>query len=566
MNQSTQVNTAKSHQWVAQHWFTLIVIMAAILIGLSVANFLHTHKKIAAPARYQLTQNALKNQFFVSQLLLEQQHKLVKIDHGELAHQALKQVWQQPAETAKHTTVILLTVSQNQSNDIPAILNWMQRGGHLVTFSQDVLPFDPKNTDQSTNDSQLASYSVNENALLTHLGIKNVQTDNPHRRLMAQLNNQAAATPLPTSPIADDSLTLASKVLLKLPSVLTTPSTNSSQTNNVGGVGIVMSSSNPGRLDTQAFFQKYPKATPIADYNWFEGLGNTKNVKTLTQNQLILKNANQWQVLPLNKPQLAAVTQKIIAEPYNFVPANQALMDVRFGQGRLTIANDNEIFSNPAARFLADKQALRQNQNYAKNSVWASLLQPPDSPNIAQFDNAYLLNYLTADRNTVWLVPNVSVPSLPTLLWRNLTWACVAFILCVLAGLLALPKRFGRAKVYQDDSQTNIFGYFDQVGEYVWQDDQANALVSQNRERLLEKIVATYPQLQQLQQLQPINSQAPQNRQIDPQKVCQLLADNLGISYQMVALALFEPWQSEQQFISISRAFALLAKRLKQKL
>lgn len=556
---------SQSSSFVKRHWFIMLVGIAVLLIGLSVVNFFLTHKKVAAPARYQLTQNANKNPFFASQLLLEAQGKQVHVDQGETAHRELKQVWQQPSDTAQRTSVLLLTVSKEQENDIPAMLDWVKRGGHLVTFSKNTLQVAKKSSNNADNNEQeneqenkqnLTEYLTNENALLNYLGIKNIQRDDPHGKLLASASAVIAqidddtVNPADTNPSNTDSttaqpITLHAKVLLRLPT----------DNNKNMGTGIVMSSANMGYLDSQAFWQKYPQARPIADYNWFDGMSTSNSAASVasTPNQFALKPANQWHTPPLNAAQLATLKQTIVAHPQYVVPAQQALLDINLGQGRLTITNDNEVFTNPSGRFLSDRQAYLQQRDNHQSLIWQHLQQPSDSPNVAQFDNAYLLSYLLTGRDNVWLVPDISVPSLPVLLWRHLKWACIAFVLCTVTGLLALPKRFGRAKRYQNDSQSNIFGYFHHVGQYLWHNDQANALVSHNRERLLDKILARYPQLAYTDNL-------ANPRQIVPERVCQVVADDLGIGYQSVALALFEPWHTEQEFIRISREFALLKK------
>lgn len=527
--------TLAKKQWFRRHWFIILLAVAVLLIALSVLNFFMTHHKVTAPPLYRLTPTAVKNPLFASQLLLEQQHKKVTVDHGETAHRELKQVWQQSADNAKKTTVMLLSVSQNQQQDIPAMLDWVERGGHLVTFSQDTLRVEKDETDNASN---LANYQVNENALLTYLGIKNLQDGSWHdsfsERMQARINASASTSATASSPVAtEQTIILASKVLLRLP---VTPYQK--------GVGIVMASANVGRLDSTGFFQKYPQAKPIADYNWFS-----------EQN---LKDPSQWQALPLNDNQLTALKKAIDDKSKRFVPAEQALLDVRLGQGRLTITNDNEVFTNPSSGFLAEKQQ-RQNDSgaMAQNRVWQALTQSADSSNVARLDNAYLLTYLLDGRDQVWLVPDVSVASLPVLLWRNLKWACVAFLLCVIAGFMALPKRFGRGKRYQSDSQTNIFGYFDHVGEYLWQNDQAKALVAINRERLLDKILASYPQLSQ-----SLTQDVQTQRYIDRQQVCEVLANDLGMGRHSVVLALFEDWHNDKEFLQISREFAFLSQKL----
>lgn len=545
MSLSTLSTQNKSRHWLSQYWFSLLIGLAALVIALAVMNFYRTHKKVSGPPLYQLTPSASNNSLYASQLLLQAQHKKVTVGQGETAHRELKTVWQQSEDEAKKTSVMLLTVSKEQEVDIPDMLDWVERGGHLITFSQDILK--QENSDTKPNDkvegSELTDYENNENALLTYLGIQNVSTNNVHDNHDFLAEHPASTTSVAThsASITPQEIQLHRKVLLKLPANPLAPQTSQ-------GIGIVMSSSNVGQLNSEAFWQDYPDAKPIADYNWFN---NPQQPQALT-----LVDASQWQTPPVNTAQLTKLQQAIAKEPSDFIPANKALLDIKLGEGRLTIANDNEIFTNPSPSFL---ESHRKDNKQSPTTAWEHITEFNYLPNVAANDNAHLLSYLVKDRETVWLVPDISVASLPTLLWRNLKWACIAFILCVIAALLALPKRFGRWERYQSDSQTNIFGYFNHVGEYVWQNDQAAALVEQNRERLLDKILAKYPQL--VSHTHPSEQQG-YVREIDRQQLCQVVSEDLGIGFASVALALFEPWQNEDQFLRISREFAFLNKKI----
>lgn len=527
------IKTTLRRDWLKEHWFIIVLLIAALVIALYTAYFLMTHHKVPDTPRYQLTPQAMQNRLFVAQQLLTQQDKAVHLTKGEVAHQGLKQVWQQPASNAKHSAVVLLTVSQSQKPDIEAMLRWVERGGHLITFSNETLR-DPDNSNDSDTtidrDEALSRYWLNENALLHFLQIRSVQTQDPHEMMQNILNLNVQAPSSDTqSPVTPSGIRLATKALLRLPAIT-----------HEGGiipdkyVGVIINTDHTRHLQSEAFFQRYPNAKPIADYNWF--------------NPDIAQGEQTIRLLPMqniadNQP-AQALSATLRTDVQHYLPADEALLDVHWGQGRLTVLNHDAMFNNPSADDLPPKSST---------SLWQTLNEKPAyPPSVANFDNAYLLQYLLAGRDQVWLVPDIEVASLPTLLWRHLKWATLAFGIATLAALLAMPRRFGRMRVYQTDTQTNIFGYFNHVGQYLWHSDQGRALVQDNRERLIERIVARHPAVMTQPQAADIW------QRVDKAILCERVSDETGISRGAVALALFEDWQTERGFLHMSRAFAQL--------
>ncbi|MFW2176990.1 MULTISPECIES: hypothetical protein [unclassified Moraxella] len=584
-------NTHKGSSWLKEYWFILVLVAVALLIAGYMAMFFITHKKVADKPIYQLTAEANRNRLYASQLWLQQQHKKVHVSKGEIAHQQLKQLWQQPASQAKNSAVLLLTVSKNQQADMDKMLAWVERGGHLITFSQSMLKVpnqsttDNKDADKQAEADDLTEkqhrYQLNENPLLIHLGIVHQQRYDAHQDLLSEIAETNSATQTGTQPSSAsvtsatpkgcdkcNELQLASKVLMRLPM----SSERDIDTPNGNFIGMVLNTKDLGGLVTEQFWQKFPKAKPIADYDWW---------KKSPQTQKDI----QWQsvVNPLTTTEQRQFTTEVQNNPKISLPASEAILDVQMGQGRLTIINDNNVFINPKGFDINDlsdepndkddksdkgnKSETDENEAQAsihlnlspnvssspsKSHVGQLLVQLPNyTANLAQMDNAYLLQYLLAKRGNVWLVPDIEVANLPTLLWQQLHWACLAFILLLVMGYLALPKRFGRTQVYQTDSQTNIFGYFDHVGQYLWQTDKAEQLVTANRERLLEKIVAYHPNL-----VKTVNVNVMQA--VDKLEVCRVVADTVGIGRSQVAVALYDPWQNEREFLAMSRQFAVL--------
>ncbi len=483
--------------WIKDNWFVVLVVIVLLYFIFRVVEFFVTHERVEGQPIYQQNQQAISNRFYASKLLLEKNGKQVKSSTGDNAVYTLKEVWRQPASQAKKSAVMLYTISKEQEQTIPDMLAWVERGGHLITFSQDRLYLEE---DKKIGDDKeaLNRYFIDENQLFNELGIINHTKSDNYGHYLSDENI----------------VNLSDKVLLRLPSE-----------NNKEYIGAVVTLSTTRELNTERFWKKYPNSQEIADYRWI----------TLQKNKVtLLPTTNNF-----STSQQQAIIQKI--DPKNIHRPNQAIFDVKMGQGRVTIFNESQIFTNP-------RKVERELQTTDKHDYrWQLLLEDNYKINISRLDNAYLLQYLLTNREQIWLVPDVSMPNLIEILWRNMKWACIAFMICLLMGFLALPKRFGRTKTYQTDSERNIFGYFDHVGQYLWATDEARAIVAENRYRLLEKIIARYPELVQ------IVGQMP-----EPYQVCQKLARETNLSPNAIQQALYDDWQNSQQFLQISRQFALV--------
>lgn len=489
-----------------ENWFFWLFSLVIVLLLMYVGYFFLTHERVVSHLDYQIKQEAMNNRFYLAQLLLEKNGKEVYSENGKIASQQLKQVWQQSTEQAKKTAIILYDVTKSQERQIPQMLSWVRKGGHIITFSKNTLYY------QKDNDlkNQQLSYEMYENFLLTQLGIVNKEFP-----INSSKEESTVKTPIH----------LTDKVLMYLPDVKN-PANQ--------GIGVLLSSTVNAQfqLDDEKFWQRFPDAKKIADYRW---LIWQKDSITLRDTRNAMTNSQKQQLIDL-----------INVKPKAYIPPEQVMFDVSLGQGRITVFQDNLVFTNPSNIYLSKKQTsdkLTENQY-----TWQVLTNHLDYPNnITNLDNAYILQYLLQDRNQIWLIPHVEVPNLLTLLWSSLKWACVAFLLCILMGLLAIPKRFGRIRRYQTDSGRNIFQYFNKIGQYLWFTDKAKALVTENRHYLLEKIIVKHPYLvTEIEQF------------VEPQVICQTVADEMNIGNHTVYQALFADWHNAQQFWQITRQFVQL--------
>lgn len=413
------------------------------------------------------------------------------------------------------------------------MLRWVEHGGHLVTFSQEFLFFDDVNKDKNDQVVQdnLRRYQLSENVLLTHLGIQRTTAKNKPTPASDTLEPSAQET-ANSETISQENGNQTSKLKLFDKVVMRLPAPTASEPNNT--VETVVAIDNSSHLDTTEFWQKYPKAQKWADYNWLNDSG-----------QLVAPS--QTAMTASEQQQLSQAVAEIEKKSDPSLKADEVMLDVKMGEGRLTVLNDRYVFTNPDSDILQNIAEINARPpDNTHSPVWQSLQTQTRSvinpSSIATLDNAYLLKYLMAERDQIWIVPDIDVPSLPVMLWRSVKWACVAFLLLLAVGLLALPKRFGRIRAYQTDSERNIFGYFDHVGQYLWQTDEAKAIFSQNRTRLIEQIIAKQPHFAKL----------------DPEQLCQAIAEQLNIGKSAVKQGLYNDWNNADQFLQCTRQFAVI--------
>lgn len=380
----------------------VIALLLAVVLAIWVGYFLQTHERVLDTPKYSLTPQASMNRFLASERLLQAEHKKVYTEKGESAKTALDGVWQQPNETAKKNAVILYSLSKNQETSIPQMLNWVEKGGHLITFSQDTLNswITP---DDAPDEEDIRQYEQGENTLLNTLGIRHMYNAKKND------NKSTDAPPPDSATAATPKLSLDNKIIMRLPKL----TGNTIDTHNP--VEAVINIDNESHLDSEKFWQKYPNAQKWAEYNWVND-----------SNQLIAPN--QTLLIPSEQQQLTSYLSEQ-EKKYNLsVKADAVMLDIKLGEGRITVLNSKDIFTNPSSydlQSLAERQENRQKST--DSPLWQALQSseyvPKREENIASLDNGYLLKYLMADRQQVWFVPDIDVPSLPVMLWRSAKWA-----------------------------------------------------------------------------------------------------------------------------------------------
>ncbi len=462
----------------------IVFALVLVLVMVYAVWFFSTHHKVTINDIYTPKPDVVKNPYFAATLMLQKQGKTGEYISPADADSRLEALWQDTTHAKSHT-VIIEQMASTPEHQLERMVSWIQAGGHLVIYNQTT----------HYDDQEWQDYVKNENPLMIHLGISS----------QFKRNN-----------FEDNTLDLRYD---SLPILIDNK--------------VVVLRSNLDRFNTKPFFDNYPDARWVYDY---QAIG-----KGISQQQLY---ANFYELNTKQKQQLFEFSNKNIG----YGNPSQVLVDVHLGDGRLTVLNDRIDFSNP----WPDKYGFAQSTKPAD----------PNSPRVLQLlsgnirstayyggitdaDHAYFLSKLTQDSQTIWFVPRTfSDPKgFMGLMREHLPFVLIAVVLAIIAMLMALPRQFGRKQVIVDDSNRNLMLYFDGVGQYLWATDLCVAQVHTNRERLLEKIQARLPKVSRA----------------DNKTACQLIAEDANLPVSMVYEALYGEWQTQSEFVKISRSFALLA-------
>ena len=475
----------------------MFILIATIAVVAFVAWFLATHERVSDGITYAPKAGVNANRYYTATELLGERASVLS---GAVGKEELNHLFVD-TDDASDYTVILYDIANNQKNQISSMIHWVEQGGHLVVFSQAAM--------MGEDDD----YDERQNPLLVELGIDYVEHADDDDKIyeLAQFDDKTRLEYIP----------------LRLPD----------------GTGIVVSGSIYGRFTADAFFKKYPNAQ-LYDYDWFVQKGDKFSLHPSLHTDL---SANERKML------LDKLTSDTIAA--QFARPHNAIFDVKLGQGRLTVLENAMMFTNPYAGY--ERQSSEEvasggdKTNTAKpqpSNTWRLLTDGEYAGvthnyrgGLYRGDNAHLLEYLTQGR-TVYLVPDVESQTFGWVLSHYLPWTMIGLCLSVLLGLMAMPKRFGEVRRYQTDSATNIFGFFGHVGRYLWASDRAEGLMRANREALIKTIIA---------------SEFLADKQ--PSTIIKSVATKTGLPHDAVQSALYDEWEDEQEFLALSRYFAVIS-------
>jgi hypothetical protein len=131
---------------------------------------------------------------------------------------------------------------------------------------------------------------------------------------------------------------------------------------------------------------------------------------------------------------------------------------------------------------------------------------------IGDYDHALLLAQLAAERDTVWLLHDASMPHLAVLLWRAAPAAMVSAALLLAALLWHLGGRLGPLLPEPPPGRRDLLEHLDAAGDFLWRHGRGGHLVRGTRRRVERDWLLRQPPLRRLDEAGRARRIAEQSR------------------------------------------------------
>lgn len=172
-------------------------------------------------------------------------------------------------------------------------------------------------------------------------------------------------------------------------------------------------------------------------------------------------------------------------------------------------------------------------------------------------DNSFLFNHQIGDEehalalallvgvnhdDTVWLVHDVTMPSLLELAWEHAPQALIALLAALVLWLWSLGKRLGPQLPPAHTARRDIGEHLAATAHYLWRLDRGQALLQANRARIEQAWLTKHYLLRAMSQ----------------QERCEWIAARTGLSPAVVERALYTGQGAESDFIEMSSYLQIL--------
>lgn len=191
------------------------------------------------------------------------------------------------------------------------------------------------------------------------------------------------------------------------------------------------------------------------------------------------------------------------------------LLQYDVGEGRVTVLSDNDFLSNHS---------------------------------IGEHEHALAFALLTDNGGVgqVWLVHDVVMPSLLTLIWRHGAYAVSAALVLLLLWMWSLSARLGPLLPPLASPRRDIGEHLAASATFLWRQDGGQQLFRSNQQRIEQAWVGKHYVL----------------RGMDRAARCQWIAARSGLSARAVELALYGEYAADRDFIEMSSYLQVLATTL----
>lgn len=163
---------------------------------------------------------------------------------------------------------------------------------------------------------------------------------------------------------------------------------------------------------------------------------------------------------------------------------------------------------------------------------------------IGEVDNALALALLVGvpQHGKVWLVHDITMPSLAAQVWHYAPYAVIAIVIAILLWLWSLNTQLGPALPPAVQPRRDIGEHLAASAHYLWRIDRGKKLLQENRQRVEQAWLNKHYQLRTL----PLDER------------CEWIGARAGLAPDKVQHALYDDHRTESDFIELSSYLQLL--------
>lgn len=512
--------TEKSSKRALWMFPVLVILLLAALAGW----FFTTHTWVVKDSRQILTAEAKKNRYFVAQQVLEKMGKTVETQKGREVLLNLP--------SPDHAIIVKDIGHSFTDKRIDAMVDWLNSGGHIITFA------DVEKADDEADSANKKKYRGNRLLMAVGVYVTDMMdiasADDDDSDTDAHDDADSDAT---TS--SEDESTTADTSTLAETETATEIATETEATVKVAESAETSADSPEDTAEdksSQAKKDSTDDASPKSLTELIQRVNDIKKAKDVTfqvDGQPITVRFAEDASLTFDDESLNVISSQTRQTAQG---RQYYLVDIGFeNQGRLTVLTGDDFLHNPKPKLTKD-DLVGEVKNLVQTQTTA----------IDEVDHAYLLWHLVKDDKKVWLLPSIDAPSLSELLWQRARYACISFVLLLLAWIMWQVGRFGPIRQQVFRSRRNILEHLSMIGDFAWRVDKAEKLFEQHRATVKAMCLKKYPMLQN--QLGADFSE--------------LLSERIDMSSAAIQKALFSKWQNESGFIE----YSYLLQELREKL
>lgn len=494
----------------------VIIIVSGLLLLCICFGWTYYNSEKVTYTSYKLKERAVVNPYYATELFLNQEHQILKSSgknstnkfaYSKLDMDLPNLIEDLPSLKQKPTLIIKRIGKSLDTNQTKILLDWIEQGGHLITFSSKTSLVLEKDWEKVKKRLSVLNKDPTRFSQF-------VQEDKQLNDLLNDINQDADDEFLQNLGIynVDSKLSSNEKIEKKLEGTKNFRIRHHEQIVTIqnekdGAEPItIMINSWYSNLDSSLFFLLNPQASMRQEISIAKSPDIQKylieqikklNSYIISYEKFKQNNPERVKNLPNPKEQkkflesLLKLSDKELSKLFGI--NNNTFLDANYGKGRITVLNESKILENPKSLHLQEIQARHSflDGKIEKSILISSIVKLEmfsDHKSLYSNENAVLLKTLIQDSPSVWLFSRISIDGLPILLWKNARLAVIGLFILIIVWIWSLYNRFGKRQYLDNSQETDIFLYFRQIGKYGWGVDNAKKLSNPVRKQAMKII------------------------------------------------------------------------------